>query len=200
MFLQVLRLVGEPLAAPSANLSGRPSPTSAADVLATLNGRIDAVVDGGACRIGIESTVIDVSGELPTILRPGATRLHEIRAFLPDVVARAPGQAAHVADAAPGLRHRHYAPAGIALQLVDDVTPHWPSDEALLVRASTAHRLGARRALLEVLPDDAAGYAHALYAALYRLERQAPARLVIEAVPTDDAWQAVNDRLARARG
>ena len=199
-FVKVLRLVGEPLAAPSANASGRPSPTTASDVLATLDGRIDAVVDGGACRVGIESTVVDVGGAVPVILRPGATRLEEIRAFLPDVITRAPGQAAHVDDAAPGLRHRHYAPALAALELVDDVAPHWASDAALLVRASTAQRHGARAALLEVLPDDADGYARGLYAALYRLERRQPARLVVEAVPVDDAWTAVRDRLARAIG
>lgn len=198
-FLRVLRLVGEPLAAPSANASGRPSPTTASDVLATLAGRIDAVVDGGPCRVGIESTVIDVGAAVPTILRPGATRLEEIRAFLPDAVMRMPGQAAHLDDAAsPGLRHRHYAPALAALQLVDDVTAHWAGDAALLVPAGTAQRLGPRAALLEVLPDDAAGYARELYAALYRLERKAPARLIVEAVPGDDAWIAVRDRLARA--
>lgn len=156
------------------------------------------MVDGGPCRIGIESTVIDVSGPVPTILRPGATRLEKLRALLPDIVTRTAGQAAHVKDASPGLRHRHYAPAIASLLLVEDVAPHWASDAALLVRAASERRLGVRPAQLEVLPDDVDGYARALYAALYRLERAAPARLVIEAVPHEDAWLAVRDRLARA--
>lgn len=198
VFVRVARALGEPLAAPSANASGRPSPTSAQDVLESLDGRIDAVVDGGPCRFGIESTVVDVTGATPAILRPGATRLEEIRAFLPDVTGRAPGQAAHASDASPGLRHRHYAPAVAAVELVDDVAPHWASDDAILARASTAGRLGPRAALLEVLPDDAAAYARGLYAALYRLERARPARLVVEDVPADAAWTAVRDRLLRA--
>lgn len=70
--LQLLELVGEPLVAPSANLSFRPSPTTAEDVLCTLDGKIHAVVDGGACVHGLESTVLDISSDVPTILRLGA--------------------------------------------------------------------------------------------------------------------------------
>lgn len=202
VFVRIVGALGEPLAAPSANASGRPSPTSAADVLESLDGRIDAVVDGGPCRFGIESTVVDVTGAVPVILRPGATRLEEIRAFLPDVTGRAPGQAAHTGDASPGLRHRHYAPAIAAVELVDDASPHWTGPGALLLRETTARRLegahGPRAALVEVLPDDVAGYARGLYAALYRLERAHPPRLLVEDVPHEGAWAAVRDRLLRA--
>jgi L-threonylcarbamoyladenylate synthase len=199
-FVRVARALGEPLAAPSANASGRPSPTSADDVLESLAGRIDAVLDGGPCRYGIESTVVDVTGERPVLLRPGATSLAELLAFLPDIVERAPGQPAHADEASPGLRHRHYAPAVGAVALEVDVAPRWGEAGAILCRAATARRLGPRDAPLEVLPDDAASYARGLYAALYRLERLGPALLVIEDVPADAAWTAVRDRLLRASG
>lgn len=198
VFVRVARALGEPLAAPSANASGRPSPTRAEDVLESLAGRIDAVLDGGPCRFGIESTVVDLTGDGATVLRPGATRLEELRAFLPDVVTRAPGQAAHVGDASPGLRHRHYAPAVSRVERTRDVAPRWQGADAMLVRRCTSERLGPRTATLEALPDDPAGYARELYAALYRLERTVPACLVVEDVPDDESWSAVRDRLLRA--
>lgn len=198
VFVRVARAVGEPLAAPSANASGRPSPTSAADVLESLDGRIDAVLDGGPCRHGIESTVVDLTGGAPLVLRPGATPAREIRAFLPDLEERRPGQAAHADDASPGLRHRHYAPAVAAVVLVEDVREAWSGPFAILARAETAARMGPRSAPLEVLPDDAAGYGRGLYAALYRLERARPPGVVVEDVPADPAWVPVRDRILRA--
>ncbi len=199
VFLRVLSALGEPLAAPSANASGRPSPTTADDVLASLDGRIDAVVDGGPCAQGIESTVVDVSGAAPVILRPGALSAEAVRRVLPDVRAPAPDRSgAAPQEASPGLRHRHYAPLGKRVAVVDDVAGAWPGPAALLVRASTRAALGTRVAPLEVLPDDVGGYGRGLYAALYRLERSGAADVVIEAVPAGDAWDAVRDRVRRA--
>ena len=193
-FVRVARALGEPLAAPSANASGRPSPTTADDVLASLDGRIDGVLDGGPCRVGIESTVVDVARDRPAILRLGATSAAELRAFLPDLVdGAAPGDAA-----SPGLRHRHYAPAVGRVELIDDVDAHWVGPAALVVRASTASARAPRAAHTEILGDDAAAYARGLYAALYRLERAHPPLVLVERVPDGAAWAAVRDRLARA--
>ena len=111
---QIIRLAGVPVAAPSANLSGKPSTTSAAHVLHDHNGRIDAVVDGGPSRVGVESTIIDLSEERPRLLRPGGITLEQLRSVLgevdidPAVLSQmAPGQA----PKAPGMKYRHYAPA-----------------------------------------------------------------------------------------
>src|SRR5215469_7991431 len=79
---EILRAAGIPIAAPSANRSGRVSPTNADHVLSELDGRVAAVVDGGACQIGIESTVLDLSGLKPTLLRPGGVALEELEALL----------------------------------------------------------------------------------------------------------------------
>ncbi|HEY1098066.1 MAG TPA: L-threonylcarbamoyladenylate synthase, partial [Myxococcota bacterium] len=167
--------LGEPFAAPSANLSGRPSPTSARDVLLTLDRRISLVVDGGASSAGIESSVVDVSGERPRLLRPGAIGVLELRRFLPDLDVRAPGQAAHVDDASPGLRHQHYAPLGGA-RLVDHATLErvWDDvDVGIIVRrADVAGQLPPRHGgFTALLDDDAEGYAREIFAALYRAER-----------------------------
>jgi len=192
--------LGEPFAAPSANVSGRPSPTTAADVEETLAGRIPLIVDGGPCSRGIESSVVDVSGPRPRLLRPGALSVLELRRILPDLDVRAPGLAAHVDDASPGLRHRHYAPVGgastvsaVALPVVWD-----DADVGLIARESDIEGLPPREGFLAVLPDDADGYARELFAGLYRAERAAPQRLLVVEVPDDEAWIGVRDRLLRA--
>lgn len=102
---------GFPLAAPSANRSGRPSPTTTKHVLEDLDGRIAAVLDGGQCTVGVESTIIDVVSYPPAILRPGGISLEQVRAFLPDVVGFSESQDKNLdAPRCPGTRYRHYAP------------------------------------------------------------------------------------------
>jgi L-threonylcarbamoyladenylate synthase len=193
----VARALGEPFAAPSANVSGRPSPTTAADVLATLDGRVALVVDGGACSGGIESSVVDVGGARPRLLRPGALSVLELRRVLPDLDVRPPGLAAHV-EASPGLRHRHYAPS-VPSFLSHDLGAVWSNEDVgVVVGAAEFAARGPRTGFVAVLADDAAGYARGLYAALYQAERARPRRLAIAAVPDDDAWAAVRDRLLRA--
>jgi L-threonylcarbamoyladenylate synthase len=197
-------LLDVPIAAPSANASGRPSPTCAADVLASLGDGVALVLDGGPCAHGIESSVVDVTGEHPVLLRPGAIGVAELRALVPDLVVRAPGHAAHGDEASPGLRHRHYAPALARVRRADlaGLRAAWPGTAALLVRAGTAgtlrQALGARAAPTHLLDDDPAGFARGLFAALYRIERAQPAELVIEEPPDDERWLAVRDRLLRA--
>lgn len=99
--------VGFPLAAPSANVSGRPSPTDAETVWRDLRGRIEMILDGGPVSVGIESTVIDVSEKLPLLLRPGGMPAEEIEAFLGEPLRRPDGQSSR---RSPGTRYRHYAP------------------------------------------------------------------------------------------
>ncbi|MBL0174095.1 MAG: threonylcarbamoyl-AMP synthase [Ignavibacteria bacterium] len=100
---------GVPLAAPSANRSGRPSPTCAEDVLAELGGRIFAVLDGGPCAVGIESTVLDLSRRAPSILRPGVVTREQLESVLGTRVGVARSNTLH--PASPGMKYAHYAPA-----------------------------------------------------------------------------------------
>ncbi len=107
-----------PLVAPSANLSGRPSPTRAEHVIADLDGRIDAVLDGGACRVGLESTVVDLSGERPRLLRPGHIGREEVEEFLGVRLTIGGKEEQGAAPASPGMKYRHYAP-NIPVELVE---------------------------------------------------------------------------------
>ena len=108
----LLELAGVPVAAPSANLFSRPSPTRAKHVLDDLADRIDIVIDGGSTAVGIESTVIDLTGHVPTVLRPGAVTLEAIRRVLPQAVLRTSPAADNPRDAmpSPGLLDTHYSP------------------------------------------------------------------------------------------
>jgi len=99
-----------PVAAPSANLFSRPSPTNAAHVLADLNGRIDMIVDGGVTEVGLESTVIDLSAATPTILRPGAVDLDALREVLPDAIGPRGTAPATGPMPSPGMLSKHYSP------------------------------------------------------------------------------------------
>lgn len=200
---ELIQIVGEPLAAPSANASGRVSPTTAAHVLETLNYKIDAVLDGGPCRFGLESTVVDVTKNPPMILRAGALAENEIAAVFPNIQIRAEGAPAG-GDASPGLLAKHYAPAVGEIILIKsvDMPAAWRLAEAILLTKSSAdelsQKIGPRANITEILPAAPVEFARELYAALYRLERAAPARLFIEMPPDDPEWRAVRDRLTRA--
>ena len=107
----LIEAAGVPIAAPSANLFSRPSPTRATHVLDDLDGRVDVVIDGGPTDVGVESTVLDLAHGTPTILRPGAVTLEMIRQVLPDAVLAAPAVSAGDApQISPGLLEKHYAP------------------------------------------------------------------------------------------
>ena len=110
---QIIRLAGIPLAAPSANISGKPSTTTAQHVLHDHNGKIDAIVDGGPCRVGVESTIVDLTDDRPRLLRPGGIGPEELIAVLGDLVVDKAVTAKIDQDAvvkAPGMKYRHYAP------------------------------------------------------------------------------------------
>ncbi len=110
---EIIRLSGVPVAAPSANISGKPSTTTAQHVLHDHEGRIDAVVDGGPCRVGVESTIVDLSEDRPRLLRPGGITPEQLLEVLGDLVVDKAVTAQIGSDAvvkAPGMKYRHYAP------------------------------------------------------------------------------------------
>lgn len=110
---ELIRAAGEPVAAPSANLSGKPSPTEAKHVISDLSGRIDAIIASDSCRAGVESTVVDVTGDAPVILRPGVVTYEDIKKIIPDVSVDK-----HVLNKveldetpkSPGMKYTHYSP------------------------------------------------------------------------------------------
>ncbi|OLS01817.1 L-threonylcarbamoyladenylate synthase [Tissierella creatinophila] len=106
----LINLAKVPIAAPSANLSGRPSPTSAGHVIEDMMGKIDMIIDGGETGIGIESTVLDLSGSTPIILRPGGITYEDLKRILPDVVEDKANLENDIIPKSPGQKYRHYAP------------------------------------------------------------------------------------------
>ena len=109
----IIRLAGVPVAAPSGNTSGRPSPTTAQHMLEDMDGKIDAIVDGGPCTVGVESTILDLTETTPRLLRPGGITLEQLKSVLGEVavdpaVTRLMG--AGEKPKAPGMKYRHYAP------------------------------------------------------------------------------------------
>ena len=189
----LLAAAGIPVAAPSANLFSRPSPTRAGHVLEDLDGRIDIVIDGGATQVGVESTVLDLSGGVPQVLRPGAVTLEMLRPLLPDV--RAGGANASGPQRSPGLLDRHYSPrAPLTLYegAVERVIDRMQKD------AEAAHAAGRRVGLL--IPDaDPAVTAARLYAALRDFDAAGVDEILACLPPTTDGLsQAIADRLRRA--
>lgn len=202
MALDLLRAFRGGLAAPSANRFGAVSPTEAEHVRASLGGQVDMVLDGGACRYGVESTIVSLLGERPRVLRPGALPLAALREVLGEDGIEFGARPALV-PRVPGALAAHYAPA----------TPlEIHSFEALAIRAEMLIAQGLRIAVLRrdsgghgnpsfhqfFLPAQAEAYAHGLYAYLRELDRLGFDRLLVEAPPDEEAWWAVNDRLARA--
>ena len=121
---RLIKLAGVPVAAPSANTSGRPSPTTAQHVWQDMEGKIEMILDGGPVGIGVESTIVDVSGDVPTLLRPGAITMEMLRETVGRVEIDPAIQAPPSADLrpkAPGMKYRHYAPHA-DLQLVEGET------------------------------------------------------------------------------
>lgn len=108
--LRIIEEAGFPIAAPSANLSGKPSPSRGSHVWRDMKGKIPLILDAGMCLVGLESTVLEVSGEVPTILRPGGISKEQLEAVLGEVHVDAPSK--NQIPKAPGMKYRHYAPQG----------------------------------------------------------------------------------------
>ena len=201
----LIEKAGLPIAAPSANLSGKPSPTIIAHVKEDMDGRVDAVIDGGDCEVGLESAVLDVSVQPPVLYRPGRITAEDIESVIGEiktVTKAAEGEK----PKSPGLKYRHYAPKaevrilhGSAEQvgryasalcdkdktgmLVFDEFPQF--DDRLIT-----YSLGSRRS-----PGDAA---HRLFTALRVLDSKGVSVILAPEIPDNGLWSAVKNRLYRA--
>ena len=200
VFSAVLAKCGFPLAAPSANRSNRVSPTRAEHVVDQLGGRIPLVLDGGACDLGIESTVLDLTGDTPTLLRPGMISLGQLQAVLGPVATAKPPAAAEPLKS-PGQLQQHYSPRAKLILVEGDL------DAALGQADVTAHVI-ARTAAPAAwpserwhrLPDAAAGFARELYDTLHRCDRLGAETILVQPLPDGDEWDALRNRLNRAAG
>jgi len=196
-----------PLAAPSANLSGRPSPTRARHALADLSGRVPLIVDGGDLEHGLESTVLDVRGDVPVLLRPGALPAELLEQALGASVERA---SAHGEVRSPGMKYRHYSPrAELWLYPWDSGAPQRSGAAALLhgdarqLRASGRTVAAIAREPIEAerfipQPGDARELARNLFGWLYEFDELGVDCILVEGVAPSGIGRAVMDRLERA--
>ena len=200
--LELLRAFGGGIAAPSANRFGRISPTTAAHVREELGDRVPLILDGGPCQVGLESTILDLSRDVPVILRPGAIGVDDIAR----VIGRRPrlrgeDEAGQGGDATPrvsGALAAHYAPR-TPLELVasDELLARIQPGDAVLARVPRPASLPGDVRWVAAA-DDATTYGHDLYAALRDLDAAGCRRILVEAPPASPEWSAVIDRLGRA--
>lgn len=215
---RLIALAGVPVAAPSANTSGRPSPTTADHVWQDMNGRIDMIIDGGPVGIGVESTIVDVSSPVPSVLRPGAITMEMLREVLGEVAvdpAILGPMKEDVKPKAPGMKYRHYAPKA-ELTLVETTGPvermvekvkelaHEKlvqgcqvgiicTDESRSCYAEgTVRSIGARESQESV--------AHNLYAVLREFDDLKVEYIFSESFSEDHLGQAIMNRLSKAAG
>jgi len=182
------------VAAPSANKFGHVSPTTAAHVREEFGSEI-YVLDGGACEVGLESTIVDLSRGAPALLRPGAISREELAEALGEELRERDTEAPR----ASGTLASHYAPRTALLladaPTVDTLARARPEAAVLAMRDAPE---GVKVAAWIVAPCDPSAYGHDLYANLRRLDASGAKRIVVEAPPAESAWEAVNDRLTRA--
>lgn len=182
---------GKPIVAPSANRSGHVSPTTAAHVLADLADRIDIIIDGGDCAVGIESTIVDCSGPHPTLLRPGGLPREAVERVLGQSLASAQtDNDTPLAPSAPGMLESHYAPrAAVRLNATDA-----GRDEVLLAFGphgpATPFNLSPRGDLVEAAAN--------LFSQLRAIDRAGARAIAIMPIPHEGLGEAINDRLRRA--
>jgi L-threonylcarbamoyladenylate synthase len=197
---KLLQASGRGIAAPSANRFGRISPTTAAHVeaeFAASNGAgIDIILDGGACEVGIESTIVDLSRSGCVVLRPGHISASQIAETISSSVEFADAQS-DKGPRAPGTLEAHYAP-NTPLQLLprDVLLREFRSGDAVLALGPAP--AGAPREHWIAAKPEAPAYAHDLYANLRQLDALGCSRMLVEQLPQGEAWEAVADRLRRA--
>ena len=206
--LSLLKSCGVPIAAPSANRSGRPSPTTAQHVFEDMQGRIPLILDGGPCQVGVESTVVDLTGDVPCVLRPGA--------ITPADVARVAGKCTVApsvmrplkegeAAPSPGMRHRHYAPKARMTVFVgaDDAVARalcekydQTANAVILAHSGLLPRLGDRRAFS--LGDTPQEGAHLLFQRLREMDELGCDAILAQGWEAEGSALAVMNRMARA--
>lgn len=206
--LALIRESGVPIAAPSANLSGRPSPTTAKHVYEDMNGRIEMILDGGDCRVGVESTVLDVSGPEPVVFRPGAVT--------PEMVAAVAGSCS-VADSvmrplkegeaapSPGMKHKHYAPKGTmtvylgsAEKVREAIVKEYPLQDNTCILCHEDHVADYGGMNVRPAGKDAMESAHLLFALLRQMDEEGFSRILTEGWELKGEALAVMNRMARA--
>lgn len=213
--LALIRAAGVPVAAPSANKSGRPSPTSAEHVLEDLAGRVPLLLDGGETGVGLESTVIDMTVDPPVLLRPGGITLEQICAEIGPVEVAAAVLGGEVGEAprSPGMKYTHYAPRAQVLLIdgpvlsmqrkIRDLAAEFEAEGKKVGIMCSAESRGVYQAYVVLeygSREDLAGVASDLFSTLRAFDRHGVDVVLAEAVPATGIGLAIMNRLRRAAG
>jgi L-threonylcarbamoyladenylate synthase len=192
---RLLAEAGFPVVAPSANRSGRVSPTEAVHVLGDLDGRIDAIIQGGPTQVGVESTIVACLGGAPTLLRPGGVAREAIEAVLGAKLAQ-PAARSAAAPLAPGALASHYAPRALVRLNARYIRP---GEAALLFGNRDMPGADQAAAIVNLSRNgDLAEAAANLFAAMRQLDLSSAATIAVAVIPPHGLGEAVNDRLSRA--
>lgn len=211
--LALITACGFPIAAPSANLFARPSPTTAEHVMEDLGERIELIIDGGPTLIGVESTVVDMTARPPTILRPGGTSLEALQAILPSIEIAHRYVGPQQAQPSPGLLSKHYAPHAL-VELFNETAVVERMRQRAIVLIAAGKQVGVMitqedRACFDDLPvhiealgsrNDLAQVARALFAAMRRLDHLGVDVILAKSLGSSGIGLAIQDRLIRAAG
>ena len=204
--VELIKRSGCPIAAPSANISAHISPTSAGHVFDDLNGKIPMIIDGGECSVGIESTVLDMTGDIPIILRPGSVTYDMLRKVLKEVIPHS--NSSNTAGlsgkpASPGMKYRHYSPNAelrlaespeAAVKIYDEAEAEGKK-AAVIAKLANLSFYGNRRVL--AIPDDPKGYAKSIYSKLRAAEAEADF-IVCEEPERSGSGESIMNRLLKA--
>ncbi len=201
---KLIEISGIPVAAPSANLSGKPSPTTAQHCIDDMMGRVDAIIKGDDCEFGVESTVVDLSGDKPILFRPGAVTLEQLTEVLGEVEVTFSVKEGEKPKS-PGLKYKHYAPdAEIfilsgSVEEVQNLIDKEDKKVGMLVfdefpefKGVVSVSLGSRKKPLDAM--------HRLFSALREMDKQGVNIIYAPEIPDTDEWSAVKNRLYRAAG
>ncbi len=211
-----LRECGLPVAAPSANTSGKPSPTTAQHVYHDLNGKLPIILDGGECQVGLESTVITLASDIPTVLRPGGVTPEMLLEVLPEVrVADSVLRPLHSGEKAlsPGMMYQHYAPGGVLTMVRGEVANVERCCKQLYTAAKADGKTVRILAFEEHLPvyegfdvlsigclAEPETVSHRLFAVLRQLDEEGIDLMFSEVLPAEGLGLAIMNRLSRAAG
>ena len=208
--LRIIELAGVPIAAPSANISGKPSPTTAQHVRHDIDGMVEAIVDGGDCRVGLESTIIDLSVSPPRLLRPGGVSIEQLREVLGEVSVDAAVYRkleAGEQPKAPGMKYRHYSPRakvtildGTADNVAAYVNANCGPRTAVLCFDGEEALFNAPVCLSYGDPEKPETLAEKLFACLRELDREDIDEIYSRCPPKDGVGLAVYNRLSKAAG
>ena len=205
---ELIRLSGVPIAAPSANLSGKPSPTRVQHVIDDMSGRIDCIIDGGDCEVGLESTIVDATGKHPVVLRPGGVTVDMLRSVCPDTevdahVLKSVGE--NERPKCPGTKYKHYAPDA-EVTVIEGEKAAVQAKIKELIKSNGGKRIGVLT-MYSGAYDDAViiaadstnrGYAKQLFAALREFDKLGCDVVYAEFCENDGVGLAVKNRLYKS--